>query len=333
MSLISVIMPAYNTEKYISEAIKSVLEQTLHDWELIIVDDCSTDRTVSIVENFAQQYQSIRLIRRNKNSGGGQLPRFDGILAAKGKFVCPIDSDDIIENNYLEKMLKRQEETKADVVLGRMMFCNENGIVDGRSIPSHNFDMKQEFTGYDACKQTIGEWKLCMAGMFVKSELYKDYIKKAYNMSSNGGFSDEIDQRKILLLSKKVTIADAIYYYRQRPNSIVHNSFANCLNRLLTENILWNFVKIEYKTDKNVLQKAQHGYLNSLYRIQITIYINRKDKKSIENIGRILKKSYLKIKQENMSFHSLKFNLLASNLYVFKLISYITYLRIKIRKK
>lgn len=101
MPIISVIMPAYNVEKYIGEAIESILSQSLADWELIIIDDCSTDNTEDVVNKYITQYPQIKLLKRKQNSGGCRLPRFDGILAAKGEFVCPVDSDDLLEKDYL----------------------------------------------------------------------------------------------------------------------------------------------------------------------------------------------------------------------------------------
>ena len=68
--MISVVMPAYNVEKYIVEAIESIIAQTYKDWELIVVDDCSKDATCEIVERYVNQYSNIKFIRRKENSGG-----------------------------------------------------------------------------------------------------------------------------------------------------------------------------------------------------------------------------------------------------------------------
>ena len=94
--VISISMPAYNVEKYIGEAIESILAQTFTNWELIIVDDGSKDNTVAVVREYEATDGRIRIIKRQENSGSVRLPRLDGVMAAKGSFICAIDSDDTI---------------------------------------------------------------------------------------------------------------------------------------------------------------------------------------------------------------------------------------------
>jgi len=101
MSLISVVMPAYNVSKYIQAAIESVINQTYKEWELIIVDDCSSDNTVELVREYQKRDNRIRLFSMERNSGGGFLPRCDGIKKTSGYFITSIDSDDVIEPNFL----------------------------------------------------------------------------------------------------------------------------------------------------------------------------------------------------------------------------------------
>lgn len=94
MPLVSVIIPTYNSEKFISKTIKSVLHQTYTDWELIIVDDCSNDQTRSILEKFEIKDSRIRLIFLESNSGGPAHPKNIGIKNAKGEYISFLDHDD-----------------------------------------------------------------------------------------------------------------------------------------------------------------------------------------------------------------------------------------------
>lgn len=98
---VSIITPSYNSEKYISETIKSVQNQTYSDWELIIVDDCSTDKSCEIVENFAKIDPKIRLLKQKKNSGAGAA-RTRGMEESSGRFIAYLDADDIWFSNKLE---------------------------------------------------------------------------------------------------------------------------------------------------------------------------------------------------------------------------------------
>lgn len=94
MPLFSVIMPAFNRERYIDVALQSVLDQTFHDWECVVVDDGSTDSTSSVVDGFnSSNDQRIRLIKRE--NGGPGAARNQGAAAAKGKYLAFLDSDDL----------------------------------------------------------------------------------------------------------------------------------------------------------------------------------------------------------------------------------------------
>ena len=102
-SLVSIIMPSYNTAKYISESINSVIEQTYKNWELIIVDDCSTDNTDEVVA----QYDDPRIIYlKNEKNSGAAVSRNKALRAAKGEWIAFLDSDDLWEPTKLEKQLK-----------------------------------------------------------------------------------------------------------------------------------------------------------------------------------------------------------------------------------
>ena len=102
--LVSIIMPSYNTAKYIAESIKSVLAQTYADWELIIVDDCSTDNTDEVVAPFLSDSRIIYL--KNEKNSGAAVSRNYAIRVAKGKWIAFLDSDDLWLSDKLEKQIK-----------------------------------------------------------------------------------------------------------------------------------------------------------------------------------------------------------------------------------
>lgn len=100
--LISIIMPSYNTGKYIKDSIDSIIAQTYKNWELIIIDDCSTDNSNEIIESYSEP--RIRLLK-NKTNLGAALSRNSGLREAKGKYIAFIDSDDIWVSEKLEKQV------------------------------------------------------------------------------------------------------------------------------------------------------------------------------------------------------------------------------------
>ena len=124
--LVSVIMPAYNSEQYIAEAIQSVLSQSIPQWELLVVDDCSTDSTRRIIEELAGKDARIQLICNEENMGVART-RNRGISLGRGKYIALLDSDDYWKPRFLEKMIARAEQSGADIVYCSYELVDEQG--------------------------------------------------------------------------------------------------------------------------------------------------------------------------------------------------------------
>lgn len=122
--LVSIIMAAYNAENTIGRAIDSILEQTYENFELLVIDDCSIDRTAEIVQRI--QDNRIRLIRNKKNSGVSYARKF-GLEAAKGEWIAVLDSDDAWAPDKLEKQLNLCEQKNAELVFTGSAFMNSMG--------------------------------------------------------------------------------------------------------------------------------------------------------------------------------------------------------------
>jgi glycosyltransferase involved in cell wall biosynthesis len=102
--LVSIIIPTYNTEKFIGDTLQSVQNQTYQNWEMILVDDASTDRTVSVIKEFAKKDSRIKLFKLEKNSGNG-FARNIALEKAVGKYIAYLDADDLWFSNKLEKQI------------------------------------------------------------------------------------------------------------------------------------------------------------------------------------------------------------------------------------
>lgn len=114
MPKISVITPTYNSSKFIKRTIMSVLNQTYKDWEFLIIDDCSTDNTVELINEFVKKDPRIKLSKTPQNSGGPSLPKNIGIENAKGEYVAFLDHDDEWLPEKLSKQLQLFESSKED---------------------------------------------------------------------------------------------------------------------------------------------------------------------------------------------------------------------------
>lgn len=109
---VSVIMPTYNCARYIGQSIDSVIAQTVSDWEICIVDDCSTDNTAQVLKPYLEQYPSIYYIRLEKNSGP-QAARTEAIRHANGRYIAFFDSDDLWSPEKLERQIAFMERSGA----------------------------------------------------------------------------------------------------------------------------------------------------------------------------------------------------------------------------
>lgn len=126
MPHVSVVIPAHNSEGYIGQTLASVLSQTLTDIEVIVVDDGSTDRTASIVEELTHRDDRVRLIRQENQYAG--VARNKGMEAAAGEYLYFLDADDWIEPDALEKMCSSAESLGSDIVVARSEgFDNQTG--------------------------------------------------------------------------------------------------------------------------------------------------------------------------------------------------------------
>ena len=154
--LVSIIMPSYNTAKFISETIESVLEQTYTNWELIIVDDCSTDNTDEVVKSFLSDNR-IKYIKNEKNSGAA-VSRNRALREAKGKWIAFLDSDDLWLPVKLEKQIAFMKENDYHFSYTNYVEINEASIPNGRCITGPKRITKRGM--YNYC------WMGCLTVMY-----------------------------------------------------------------------------------------------------------------------------------------------------------------------
>ena len=129
--LISIIIPVYNAEKFLDETINTVLNQTYKNFELILVNDGSKDKSVDVIKKHNDK--RIKLID-NKNNKGAALSRNDGIRKAKGRYICFLDADDLWNKEKLEKQINFMKEKECAFSFTGYEFANENGIPNGKKV-------------------------------------------------------------------------------------------------------------------------------------------------------------------------------------------------------
>ena len=127
---VSVIIPIYNSEKYLKKTLDSILNQTFKDLEVICINDCSTDNSPEILKEYSSNDKKIKLMNLHQNIGAARS-RNIGIESAKGKYIYFLDSDDYIDKNYLECMVDKLERENCDIALN-LSILNE---INGSSLP------------------------------------------------------------------------------------------------------------------------------------------------------------------------------------------------------
>ncbi|HLN95647.1 MAG TPA: glycosyltransferase [Flavobacterium sp.] len=133
MPLVSVITPAYNSERFLADAIRSVQSQTHPDWEMVVVDDASSDNTPNIARAFAEQDRRVRFIRLENNQGAGAA-RQTALDAAKGRYIAFLDADDVWKPQKLERQLAFMNEHGQSFAFSFYEWMEEDGRPAGKTI-------------------------------------------------------------------------------------------------------------------------------------------------------------------------------------------------------
>ena len=232
---VSIVAPTYNVEKYVGQFLDSILAQTFKDFELILIDDGSTDRSVEIAESYVERFDGrMHLIKREKNSGGDAVPKNTGIRLSRGKYLLILDSDDMIMKDALEKLHAIAEETQADVLHAERYFTTKADVVDKNTklkietSESGNFVDKPTFVTDDLAERM----KLYAQSRFFwfhwSKFFRRDFIvENQIELPNLPASSDLVFSFKCLCLAKKYVRIPTIYnIYRLREGSMTRDKLS-----------------------------------------------------------------------------------------------------------
>ncbi|SNQ44112.1 glycosyltransferase family 2 protein [Cellulophaga lytica] len=207
---VSIITPVYNSERFIADCIKSVQSQTYSDWEHILVDDCSSDISASIIQEFAKYDTRIKYFKLKKNSGAG-VSRNKAIELARGSYIAFLDSDDIWHKDKLSKQVEFMVKNKYNFSFSSYAVIDEEGIVLSKSkkVLNHVNYKKALF------KNPIG----CLTVIYNCDSLGKHY------MPSIRKRQDYALWLKLLKITDAYGLNENLASYRIVSNSISSNKF------------------------------------------------------------------------------------------------------------
>ena len=215
MPVVSVIIPVYNVELYLAECIESVINQTFKDIEIICIDDCSTDSSLRILQEYANKDERI-IILQNEVNLGQSVARNKGLDTARGKFVLFVDSDDFIEPHLLETTLEYSN--------GIDMVCFNYEEYNPQNIGSffHNYLLENGLYSNEAYFIESAEKNSLVVVPW--SKLYKREFLVKNNLHFESGmiYEDNLFYLQCVLKAKRIyTINEKLYIYRIRPDSTV----------------------------------------------------------------------------------------------------------------
>ncbi len=291
-ALISVIIPVYNVEKYLRECIDSVLNQSYTSYEVILVDDGSTDSSGEICDEYVEKYNNITVL--HKSNGGLSSARNKGFELSKGEYVYFLDSDDYLAPDALGKLIENIKKEKSDLV-----FFDAHSFAD----PEGAFEVKQNYIRKNRYKTDSGlavltalqnnkEYHSAVPLLFLKREFYEE---ADLEFISDIFYEDMIFTYQAFCKAETVSHCDeALYYRRYRKNSIMTSEkskkhFESCVV-VYAETLKFS---LEHKTAEN------EATLKYISRCAFNVFnmfenLNAEDKKECKLKLREIKKDILK---------------------------------------
>lgn len=273
--MISVIMPLYNNEKYVIEAIQSVVNQTYVDWELIIINDASTDSSKFVVQNFLEKKRDKRLIFIDlKENKGVSFARNLGIRKAKGEYISFLDSDDFWDKSFLDELYKRLKGYNKKLVYSKFAyFYSRDNIKINKAIMREG--KIDKFIIKKKCRYET-EYPFHICAILVKKSLIDKY--KIHFPEDQSLFEDGLFLSKLICITDIISVDRVLMYYRQHEHSVTHKKYRQkeYLQELLFLKRLLDFIKIYNVYFDNIVNKY---YIYRVYRVILIIL--KKDKLDI----------------------------------------------------
>lgn len=212
---VSVIIPAYNTEKFIGKCLESIVKQTMPEIEIIIINDGSVDDTKTIASIFAEYDNRIKIINQENKMQGAARNR--GIEIAKGEYIGFVDSDDWVDLDYFEKLYNAAKKYDSDLALATNV-----RVGNGKTKKRLNITKEEFITDLQGKMDICHQWK---DGCPTNKIYRKDFLKQ-HNISYPEGVycEDKIFTAKSVFYANGIaTVPNLYYYYFRNPNSTVNS--------------------------------------------------------------------------------------------------------------
>jgi len=218
-------MPVYNTEAYVAQAISSALAQTLRNIEVIVVDDCSTDRSVEVIQSFTDS--RIHLLKNPQNLGAATTSN-RAMRAAKGRWIAILDSDDWIAPERLERMVQVAEAEAADLIVDDLYLIRDGEATAWSTLLSESDRVINQIQQIDPVffVETDLYGKRCLRLGITKPLFRRQFLEQhgiQYNETLTAAYDYWIDLNCLVRGAKFILLPEPYYFYRSRAGSAVSN--------------------------------------------------------------------------------------------------------------
>ena len=280
--LISVIVPVYNVEKYIKKCIDSIINQTYKNIEIILIDDGSKDNSGKICDEYKEIDKRVFVI--HKNNEGVSIARNIGIEMAKGQWISFIDSDDWIEENYLEKMFNTARTKNADVVL-----CAYNRIWKDRVERINFTNNKKSYSSKEYLINSLNPqtgFGFCHMKL-IKSDVIKDIrFNQSLKVGEDAFFNIELSNN----IKKAVIVEKNIYNYRFNDNSLVRKYDKDYVTKYYNAvNAMKEYVEKKYKDNKEIMQNLYNYIAYHVLLIIVNYCYNNENHEKYLSLKKVCK--------------------------------------------
>ena len=298
--LVSVIVPAYNIDTYISECLDSLLSQTYKNIEIIIVDDGSTDRTGKIIDDYANKYSNISCFHQ-KNQGQA-VARNNAYKYVNGEFLTYVDGDDICHSDMISHLVAIQKITKADIVQAEFRkFYDISSIkkIYMTSIETQTDIKISNYTPQSALREFLYTRKFINSpwGKLIRSDIMSDL-----EFPTKRGYEDGALMYKVYGKASSLTyIPTVIYFYRQHKTSTMHVPFnIKKLDRLLNAEEMKQYITEKYPENLGALNTR---YSMAMLQVLMWLPFNTSYKRVKKDTYRKLSTSrFFALKDSNTPF-------------------------------
>lgn len=282
---LSIIIPVYNVEKYIRKCLLSVINQTFKEFEIIIVNDGTKDKSIDIIQDIIESDRRIKLI--NKSNGGLMSAWIEGVKHSSGKYIGFVDSDDWIDSGYFEYLLERIKETDSDIIVGKYVADDGNNQIEFFRSKDRTFegkDIKQLLDDYFyAIIYDENIISYCRWDKIYKRELLLNNIKYLDTRISLG--EDVNTNVAVIPDCKRITVLAKTPYYHYRTNE---KSIVNTFNPKQINNIaiLYDTLTVIMKS-KDLDTGSMHFFIADMIFNQIKTILDSKSEKRDEYLDLI----------------------------------------------